>query len=115
MNKGLNKRAGMQMIPHFDSFILFLLLLFLNAGLFLFFRGEQDSLEDYLQLLLPMLLRLLERRDLGLDVRRVALAAILQLTDDSDYLLDSASRFGAKRLGGVRRGGGWGVGGLHRQ
>lgn len=63
---------------------------------------EQDSLEDYLQLLLPVLLRMLEKRDVKLEVRSVALRVILELTADSNYLLDSSSRlFGG---GNIRRG-----------
>ena len=49
-------------------------------------------MEDYLELLLPVLLRMLERRDLGLSVRNVALAVVLHLTADSRCLFDSASR-----------------------
>lgn len=55
---------------------------------------EQDSLENYLQLLLPMLLRLLERRDVGIEVRRLALAVVLHLTKENPYyLFDGASRY----------------------
>ncbi|CAN0484679.1 unnamed protein product, partial [Laminaria digitata] len=49
-------------------------------------------LEDYLELLLPVLLRILERRDVGLSVRNVALAVVLHLTADGRCLFDSASR-----------------------
>lgn len=57
-------------------------------------RGKQDSLEDFLQLLLPVLLRMLERRDGGLELRNLALAVVLDLTADNRYLFDSASRYG---------------------
>lgn len=56
--------------------------------------AEQDSLENYLQLLLPVLLRRLERRDVGIELRRLALAVVLHLTEDNQfYLYDGASRY----------------------
>lgn len=50
-------------------------------------------MEGYLQLLLPVLLRMIERRDVGLDMRHITLAVVLHLTEDTRYLLDNASRY----------------------
>lgn len=56
------------------------------------YHGKQDSLEGYLQLLLPVLLRMIELRDVGLEVRNITLAVVLHLTSDTRYLFDNASR-----------------------